>query len=143
MEVDAAVPHGKAARSLHRPRHEARAPERDHVAPWKSVYKLHLQSDATEFTFVLTSGGHNVGIVNEPGHAHRSYRMTTCREGDRFPDAETWQAGTPSQEGSWWPTWQAWLATHSSGETKPPAMGAPDRGLTPLAEAPGTYVFQT
>ena len=58
-------------------------------------------------------------------------------------DAETWQAGTPSQEGSWWPTWQAWLATHSSGETKPPAMGAPDRGLTPLAEAPGTYVFQT
>jgi hypothetical protein len=26
-------------------------------------------------TFVLTSGGHNAGIISEPGHAHRSYRM--------------------------------------------------------------------
>jgi len=55
----------------------------DHVAPWHSVYKLHLQSDATELTFVLTSGGHNVGIVNEPGHPHRSYQLSVCREGER------------------------------------------------------------
>ncbi len=118
------------------------AAERDHVAPWRSVYKLHLQSDATELTFVLTSGGHNVGIVNEPGHPHRSYQTTTCREGERALDAETWQASAPKREGSWWPAWQQWLAEHSTGLVPAPAIGAPERGYPPLADAPGTYVFQ-
>ena len=113
----------------------------DHVAPWHSVYKLHLQSDATELTFVLTSGGHNVGIVNEPGHSHRSYQLSVCHEGDRCIDAETWKEKTPKTEGSWWPVWQQWLARHSSGSEAPPAMGAPDKGYPPLCDSPGTYVL--
>jgi polyhydroxyalkanoate synthase len=118
------------------------AAEGDHVAPWRSVYQLHLQSDATELTFVLTSGGHNVGIVNEPGHPHRSYQTTTCREGERALDAETWKAATPKREGSWWPAWQQWLAEHSTGPVTAPAMGAPERGYAPLEDAPGTYVLR-
>ena len=114
----------------------------DHVAPWRSVYKLHLQSDATELTFVLTSGGHNVGIVNEPGHPHRSFRMTVCREGERCLDAETWKAQAPTYPGSWWPAWQEWLLQHSSGTVAAPAMGAADKGYPPLADAPGSYVLQ-
>jgi polyhydroxyalkanoate synthase len=118
------------------------AAERDHVAPWRSVYRLHLQSDATELTFVLTSGGHNVGIVNEPGHPRRSYQASTCPECERVLDAETWRATSPKREGSWWPAWQQWLAEHSTGLVAAPSMGAPERGYAPLCDAPGTYVFQ-
>lgn len=118
------------------------AAEGDHVAPWKSVFRLHLQSDATELTFVLTSGGHNVGIVNEPGHPHRSFQMATSREGDRVPDAETWKAETPTTQGSWWPAWQQWLTAHSTGATLLPPMGAPGRSQAILADAPGSYVLQ-
>ncbi|MFO1419362.1 MAG: alpha/beta fold hydrolase [Candidatus Competibacteraceae bacterium] len=114
----------------------------DHVAPWRSVYKLHLQSDAAELTFVLTGGGHNVGIVNEPGHPRRSFQMTTCKEGERALDAETWKARTPVTQGSWWPAWREWLVRHSSGGVAPPPMGAPDKGYEPLCDAPGTYVHQ-
>ncbi len=118
------------------------AAERDHVAPWKSVYKLNLQSDASTLTFVLTRGGHNVGIVNEPGRPRRAFQMTTWPEGERCPDADTWHAETTYTEGSWWPAWQEWLVSHSTGEEAPPAVGAPERGYAPLEDAPGTYVHQ-
>ena len=62
--------------------------ERDHVAPWRSVYKINLVSD-TDVTFVLTSGGHNAGIVSEPGHDGRHYRMLRHAAGAQYVDPET------------------------------------------------------
>jgi len=114
--------------------------EKDHIAPWQSVYKINLFAD-TQVTFVLTSGGHNAGIVSEPGHRGRRYRLA-CREaGDRYVDPESWAAMTPPAEGSWWPAWQSWLVAHSAAEpVKPPPMGAPERGYVPLDPAPGLYV---
>src|SRR5713226_3234620 len=38
----------------------------DHVAPWRSTHKIHLLTD-TEVTYVLTTGGHNAGIISELG----------------------------------------------------------------------------
>jgi len=115
--------------------------ETDHVAPWRSVYKFNILSD-TSVTFLLTSGGHNAGIVSPPGSPHRSYRMATKHENDKFVDPETWHASTPQTEGSWWTAWAAWLGTKSSDLVDPPTMGAPEKGLKPLCAAPGTYVLQ-
>ena len=98
--------------------------ERDHVAPWRSVHKIHLATGA-ETTFILTSGGHNAGIVSEPGHAGRRYRVATKHAGEIYVDPDTWRAETPERDGSWWPEWQGWLAAHSSGRRAPPGMGAP------------------
>jgi polyhydroxyalkanoate synthase len=114
---------------------------KDHVAPWRSVYKIYLLTDA-EITFVLTTGGHNAGIVSEPGHPRRSYQLATRKPGDRYMDPEAWHAITPRREGSWWPAWQAWLEKYSSRPVAAPPPGAPDRGYFPLGDAPGTYVLQ-
>jgi polyhydroxyalkanoate synthase len=113
--------------------------EADHVAPWRSVYKLHLLTD-TAITFVLTSGGHNAGIVSEPGHPHRHYRIATRAPEGRYEDPDVWASGATLEEGSWWPEWAAWLGTHSGAAVSPPALGAP--GYTPVGNAPGTYVRQ-
>jgi polyhydroxyalkanoate synthase len=113
---------------------------RDHVSPWRSVYRIHLLTD-TEVAFLLTSGGHNAGVVSEPGHRNRSYQVATREKGAKYVDPETWRATTPVSDGSWWPEWQRWLAAHSSGRAGPPAMGAPQRGYAPLADAPGQYVL--
>jgi polyhydroxyalkanoate synthase len=113
----------------------------DHVAPWRSAYKI-IYHPATEVTFLLASGGHNAGIVSEPGHPHRSYQVATKRAGDKYVDPDTWVTQAPRKDGSWWPEWQAWLAAHSGRKGSPPAMGSPDKGYAPLCDAPGTYVHQ-
>lgn len=118
------------------------ATERDHVAPWRSVYKIHHLSD-TELTFVLANGGHNAGIVSEPGHRNRRYRIALMRPSDLVSSPEEWAAAATPREGSWWVAWAAWLAEHSTpGRAPPPSMGAPDCGFVPLADAPGDYVHQ-
>jgi polyhydroxyalkanoate synthase len=113
----------------------------DHVAPWRSVYKAHLLTD-TDVTFLLTSGGHNAGIISEPGHRGRTYQVATARGDGRYVDPESWAAGTPVRDGSWWPEWVGWLNERSGDPVSPPAMGAPGAGLAPIADAPGTYVLQ-
>ncbi|WP_290874175.1 alpha/beta fold hydrolase [Aquabacterium sp.] len=112
----------------------------DHVAPWKSVYKLHLLP--LDLTFVLTSGGHNAGIVSEPGHPRRHFQIQHREAGAPYTPPDTWQAQTPHSEGSWWPSWHQWLVGHSSGLVPPPRMGLPDSSPARLDDAPGHYVLQ-
>ena len=110
--------------------------ERDHVSPWRSVYKIHVLADAA-VDFVLASGGHNAGIVSEPGHARRSYRAAPHRaRGAPYLAPEDWLQQAHEQAGSWWPHWQQWLAHHSSAEqVTAPVLAAA------LEDAPGRYVL--
>jgi polyhydroxyalkanoate synthase subunit PhaC len=117
------------------------ATERDHVAPWRSVYKINLVSEA-DVTFLLTSGGHNAGIVSEPGHDRRHYRVAHHTSDAPYVDPETWYAAAPPEPGSWWPAWATWLERNSTGRAAPPPMGAPDKGYPPLGKAPGRYVHE-
>jgi polyhydroxyalkanoate synthase len=116
--------------------------ETDHISPWRSVYKLHLFTE-NELTFVLTNGGHNAGIVSEPGHSGRHYNFATRHPGDRYVDSATWFAHSTRAEGSWWDLWSSWVADRSDPKRiEPPPMGAPSKGLISLCSAPGTYVHQ-
>ncbi len=115
--------------------------ERDHVAPWESVYKFNLLSD-TDVTFVLTSGGHNAGIVSEPGHAHRHYRVREKDSDASYTDPDRWMQETSPVDGSWWPVLSTWVAERSGEKAAPPALGAKAKGYAPLCDAPGSYVFQ-
>jgi polyhydroxyalkanoate synthase len=112
---------------------------KDHISPWESVYKIHLFTD-TDVTFVLTSGGHNAGIVSEPGHKGRHYQLLHHKRGPHLSHKE-WREKAPDYQGSWWPAWHKWLVEKSMGKTKPPRMGNASKGLKPLRAAPGEYVL--
>jgi polyhydroxyalkanoate synthase len=116
--------------------------ERDHVSPWRSVHKAHLLTD-TEVTFVLTTGGHNVGVVNPPGDGFpgRGYRFQTHAHDAKYQEPDLWYLQAERREGSWWPQLLAWLDARSGERVAPPEMGAPQAGLPPLYDAPGRYVL--
>ncbi len=115
--------------------------EDDHVAPWQSVYKLHLFAD-NDMTFVLTSGGHNAGIVSEPGHSNRHFRIAETRADAAWRDPAEWLATNPVSEGSWWTAFADWLGKRSGTPVLPPQIGTSTGPCKPLCDAPGTYVMQ-
>jgi len=113
----------------------------DHVAPWRSTHKIHLLTD-TEVTYVLTTGGHNAGIVSEIGHPGRSYQVMTKPADGHFTDPDAWQKAAPRKDGSWWPEWAAWLDQHSGAFIDAERFDDPGRAAASLGPAPGTYVLQ-
>ncbi|BAK67161.1 poly-beta-hydroxybutyrate polymerase [Sphingobium sp. SYK-6] len=115
--------------------------ERDHVAPWRSVYKIHGLTPA-DIMFVLTSGGHNAGIVSEPGHPGRHFSMLERPAQAHSLSPDEWLASAPGHDGSWWLAWSDWLGAHSGEPVPPPPMGAADKGYPPLGDAPGLYVLE-
>jgi polyhydroxyalkanoate synthase len=114
---------------------------RDHVAPWRSTHKIHLLTD-TEVTYVLTTGGHNAGIVSEIGHKGRSYQVLTRPADGHFLDPDAWQAAAPRKDGSWWPEWKAWLDARSGAPIDAERFDDPAREQASLGPAPGTYVLE-
>ena len=109
---------------------------RDHVSPWRSVYKIHLQTD-THVTFVLAAGGHNAGIVSEPGRPRRSYQINSIEDNQGWVEPDEWLASAPTRQGSWWEAMDAWLKERSGKPVAPPAIDP----AHVLCDAPGEYVM--
>jgi polyhydroxyalkanoate synthase len=115
--------------------------ETDHVAPWRSAYKSGGFTRSADYTFLLTSGGHNAGIVSGPVHPKRRHRMLTWKNATATLTPDEWLNSAPLHEGSWWPAWQRWLAEHSSARQERARVPS-DRGSdgAVLDDAPGSYV---
>lgn len=113
----------------------------DHVAPWRSTFKINLLTDC-EVTYLLTTGGHNVGIVSEPGRGDRSFQVMSKKHDDHYLDPETFLANAPRKDGSWWPEWVDWLSTRSGTPVAASVISAARAGYAPLCDAPGSYVLQ-
>jgi polyhydroxyalkanoate synthase subunit PhaC len=85
----------------------------------------------------LTGGGHNAGIVSEPGHPGHSYRIYEHKNDAAYLSASAWLDLAEKREGSWWQGWHDWLMQHDTKKRiAPPAIDAS------LPAAPGTYVMQ-
>ncbi|MEQ8824649.1 MAG: alpha/beta fold hydrolase [Filomicrobium sp.] len=120
------------------------ATDRDHVSPWHSVYRIHLLAD-TPVTFVLTKGGHNGGIVSEPGHPRRSYQIAIRKPEENYIEANAWLATAARHPGSWWEAWSQWLKAGSTGRIRQPNHPRTKESSGPtavLCDAPGIYVHE-
>jgi len=108
----------------------------DHIVPWESAYKG-AQLFGGSRRFVLSRSGHIQALVNPPSPDSRSsFRVT-----EELPETpEEFVAGAAHLPGSWWPDWDAWLATRS-GELKPAPKTLGNRTYKAQAKAPGTYVL--
>jgi polyhydroxyalkanoate synthase len=111
------------------------ATKTDHVSPWRSVHKIHLIS-GSDIRFVLTKGGHNAGIVSEPGHHGRYYYAGVRRKGDCYRDPDHWLRMAEQHDGSWWLDWAHWLDRVSTAGAAPPVPGIS------YGPAPGRYVLE-
>jgi len=108
------------------------ATREDHIAPARSVF-VGSRYFGGDVEFVMAGSGHIAGVVNPP--AANKYQYFTG--GKPVGDFDEWVANVKENPGSWWPHWQKWIERLDNGRV--PAR-TPGKNLTPLGEAPGSYV---
>jgi polyhydroxyalkanoate synthase len=107
----------------------------DHLCPWQSCYRS-TQLLGGRSRFVLSTSGHIASLVNPPGNPKATFQVA----GESPADPQEWLASAETVQGSWWPDFMTWLGERS-GEEIPAPTSLGGGGLTELADAPGTYVF--
>ncbi len=109
----------------------------DHLTPWQNCYRsAELLGGSTRF--ILSTSGHIAALVNPPGNAKASFLAGKVRS----VDPAAWPNRAAMHEGSWWPDAASWLAKHC-GQDRPAPAAAGNEDLPPLADAPGSYVFDS
>jgi polyhydroxyalkanoate synthase len=107
----------------------------DHICPWQSCYRS-TQLLSGRQRFVLSTSGHVAAMVNPPDNAKARYQMAKeCPE-----DPQEWLRLAETYHGSWWPDYADWL-TERCGEEKPAPAELGGGGLVPIADAPGSYIY--
>ncbi len=104
----------------------------DHIAPWRSTYSA-TRIYKGPVKFVLSASGHIAGVVSPPGGKYGHWQND-----NNPPTPEEWFASATERPGSWWPSWQHWIAKYAGGAV--PARQPGDGGLEPIEDAPGSYV---
>jgi polyhydroxyalkanoate synthase len=105
----------------------------DHIAPWRSTYAA-TQLYKGPVTFCLAASGHIAGVVNPPGQ--NKYGHWENKKIAKTPEA--WLKSATFHNDSWWPAWEKWISAYGGGEV--PAREPGDGKLTPIEDAPGSYV---
>ncbi len=112
------------------------ATREDHIAPWQSCYAA-CGLYGGQRRFVLGASGHIAGIVNPPAGGKYGYWTGPVVDGQ---GADAWLAAAERRDGSWWNDWHTWQSRRTGGKKVParvPGAGA----LTPIEDAPGSYVL--
>jgi polyhydroxyalkanoate synthase len=110
------------------------ASREDHIVPWKSAFRS-KDLIGGESRFVLAASGHVAGVINPPARNKRSHWIND----DLESDPQTWLEAAEEKPGSWWPDWDSWMKSHSSGLI--PASDKPgNMQYSPIEAAPGRYV---
>jgi len=107
----------------------------DHITPWENCYRT-TQLFGGKSRFVLSTSGHIAALVNPPGNP----RSTFHTNDDDVADAKVWLKDAETHQGSWWPDVAAWLDARC-GDLVPAPADLGSTRLRPIADAPGTYVF--
>jgi polyhydroxyalkanoate synthase len=113
------------------------AAEKDHIAPWTQVYKLHEYVSAP-IRFVLSTSGHIAGVINPPLNPPKRHFWAGSPAGEKDP--AVWQSKQSKTAGTWWEDWTKWLNDHCGNKIKPPQIGSRKHKI--LCDAPGTYVVE-
>jgi len=109
------------------------AGETDHIAPYRSIYNS-AKTYGGDVRYMLAGSGHIAGVVNHPDK--NKYHHST---NEALPEkVEDWINNAERHHGSWWPYWMEWLNQTSAEQAKARVPG--DRNLTPIEDAPGSYV---
>ncbi len=109
----------------------------DHITPWQNCYRSTQLLGGTS-RFILSTSGHIAALVNPPGNPKARYQVNKSTPAD----PEGWLKTAATEHGTWWPDMLAWLGDRC-GKDKPAPEELGGGGLRPLADAPGTYVFDT
>jgi polyhydroxyalkanoate synthase len=110
------------------------ATREDHIAPAKSVF-VGSSLFGGPMKYVLAGSGHIAGVVNPPDK--RKYQYWTGAR-PRGADLDKWLTKATEHPGSWWPDWIDWITAQEA--TRVPAREPGGGVLTPLEDAPGSYV---
>jgi len=108
----------------------------DHIAPWRSVYKM-TQLFAGDVAFRLGHSGHIAGIINPPTSGKGNY----WRAASNPPSADEWLATAQKIDGSWWPDWMRWLSERSGERIAAPKEPG-NKHFKSKMPAPGKYVLE-